>query len=400
LAVLAVILLLTLARLPEWRDHMQVDIGAFHGRSSHFLTHGTWQGVGYDEYQPGALWFFVLLGWLSFAPSNYDAFFAMLMVANVLLIFGHVAFFLRNGSRWAALSLVLLAAAAGPILLFRFELLVSLLVLCAWALAQRRSYIASAIVLGVATVIKVYPAVFLPLLLAEVLRRKQYADSVAAAAGFGLGIIVPTLLTMAYGFPLPEIIQSVQVHQLKPIGLEGLWANIIVPLQALLHIPLRMTPAYGVHGLTSDLPHFGNWFFGNIWMLPTGLTFLAILWTHRKKGYSEPAPWLLLLFAFTLFAKVLNPQYLWWFLSLLPLVAFPALSRRTWIVCLVFAAASLILTQIIYPLYYTEFLDWFYKNAPYLSLFVIMAARNLLLLALFIVLCVKALPAKQRISHS
>ena len=395
-SVAAVLFLLLLqAHFPWWRTHLQADVGAFYNRSAYFFPHGSWQGMGYDEYQPGALIYFVLIGFLSFAPGSFDAFITMTIMMNVLLIIAHVLFFLRTGPKWAPLTFVLLTAAAGPILLFRFELLVSLVVLWAWRLFQRKQLFFAAFLLGIATSIKLYPLIVLPLVAGELLRKKKWADTVMVIGCFSAGVAFPIVLTVAYGFSFLAILQSVAVHGLKPVGLEGFWGNLVTIVQGLLHIPLDMTPGYGVQGFTPTLWFFSIPLLNTIWVIPTGFLLLGIFWTRRNDGYADPICCFLLLFSFVYFEKVVNPQYLWWFLSLLPLLAPPQIGKRRWLWCVALAAGSLLFTQLLYPLYYTQFIAWFYGQTANGWLFFLMVVRNILL-ALLGALCLSVPARKNR----
>ena len=52
-----------------WIGHLRIDPVVYQARASAFLDSGSWAGLGTNEYQPGALWFFVgvfLLKWFLF----------------------------------------------------------------------------------------------------------------------------------------------------------------------------------------------------------------------------------------------------------------------------------------------------------------------------------------------
>ena len=61
----AVVLLLITANHAWWQAHIEWDSVVYHERASHFLSRDTWGGMEYNEYQPGAMWFFVLAGKLT-----------------------------------------------------------------------------------------------------------------------------------------------------------------------------------------------------------------------------------------------------------------------------------------------------------------------------------------------
>ncbi|MFH0770583.1 MAG: hypothetical protein V1926_04355 [Candidatus Peregrinibacteria bacterium] len=383
-----ILLLILQAWSPLWRGHLQPDVGTFFDRATFFQTHGTWQGMSYNEYQPGALWFFALLGWLSLARGSFDAFLSTVVFANVALIIGHFFFFRHYGSRVAPIIFTLLVLSMGPILLFRFELFVSLILLMVWRLFQRGDDRAAAAVLGFATSVKVYPVILLPLLVAESLRLRLFKKATMTVLFFGLGLMLPVAFMIAFGGSLSEIIQGVRVHNLKPISLDGVWGTIITIAQAVARIPFQKTFGSGIHGLASNLPLLPSSVLNFIWMVPTGLTILFIFWQKRSRGYTDPGLAYLVLLTFLFFSKVLNPQYLWWFVVFLPWIPSPWHGPKSRWVVVVLAMLSLALTQIYYPMHYTQFLAWFDGTYPSPLLFIIVVLRNILLLVLLIFACV------------
>lgn len=380
----ALLIILFCAHEPAWRDHLQADVSTFFARANHFLTHESWAGVGYNEYQPGALWFFVSIGLLTSAPGNFEAFLTATELVNLLLIAAHFCLILKHGNTQGAWLFLGLAVAAGPILLFRFELLVSLLTLLLWFAFQQKRYSQSGLLLGLATSIKLYPIVLLPLLLGALLYERKWTQVARTTMFFLIGLLTPVVLMLMLGGSMPEIFQGMRVHALKPIGLESFWGNLITIVQGFLGIPLRITPGYGVHGLSTDLPFLTTSFLNNMWMLPTGIITIVCLWMGRTRGWADSGFAFLVLLTFVYFSKVVNPQYLWWPLVFLPLVPTSWFEKKMRGIVWSLAIMSLLLTQVVYPLRYTEFLDWFHGSVPTPRMFVVMVVRNVLLLALLI----------------
>jgi len=379
--VLAIVLIVVFwqAQLPQWQGHLQYDAVTFQTRANYFLKHLSWAGMGYNEYLPGSLWFFVLIGRLA-NPESFRAFLQVLFLANILLIIGHFLFFLRASHKYAPILFSLLVLAAGPILLFRFELLVSLLVLVAWYFFGQKKYGWSAFVLGLGTSIKIYPAVLFPLLVFDLLRKKNWRSTIIAVLAFGAGIALPILFFLLFGGDLAGFWTSVQVHSLKPVGVEGLWGNLVAFMNMAFGSSFFLTPGYGVYGFT---PGSSILSIANLNQLPIIVTIilLAVIgWFYRKKGYNEVGPAFIVIFVFTLLGKVLNPQYLWWFLVFLPLFPLKWFSKIGWTTIYLMAFASLVLTQIIYPLNYDAFLEWFKVPIDPSQFLALLSLRDLLLL--------------------
>lgn len=380
------VLILMQAYHPWWRTHLEADIGTFHARAVHFLKNGTWAGMEYNEYQPGALWFFVFVASFTANFANYDAYLTAIIFINVLLIVLHFLLFERFSHRAAPLVFVALVAAAGPILLYRFELLVSLLTVCAWVLFRRNRMELAALLTGLAVSIKLYPIVLFPLLVAPSLKARDWAECFRTSLFFGIGVLAPVTFAVQFGATITDILHGIAVHGLKPVGLEGLWGAVVTALQWILSIPLHITPGFGVHGLTSDLPFLSNTLLNSIWILPTGIVLFCILYVGRKRGFTDPGYACLLLLTFLTFSKVVNPQYLWWATAFIPLMPVSWFGRETRKMIVFIVLACLLVTQIVYPLYYTEFLKW-YDGASDTSpfLFTIMAIRNVVMVALVVI---------------
>jgi hypothetical protein len=366
---------------PLWRSHLQVDVVTFQLRAAHFLDTGSWANLGYNEYQPGALWFFVLLGRLTPAVHSFDAFLTATVLGNAALLAAHFVFFARFGPRYAPVVFLVLALAAGPILFFRFELLVSLIVLVAWLLHRYRAFSTAAFLIGVAVAIKVYPGVLLPFVLLAA-ARERISIGVQAGGAFVLGAAIPALSYLALGGSGTALLEALRFHQLKPVGLEGVVGTSIMLLQWVVDVPLRITPGFGVHGFTSDLPLLSNSVLEMLWVFPAGLLFLGIAWRFWRRGLAHPAFAFGLLLVFVILAKVLNPQYLWWFVVFLPWIPRAWWGTLRWRAVVAVSVASLVMTQVVYPVYYSEYLAWFQGAFDSPLPFYAGLLRNLLLLAL------------------
>ena len=69
-----VLLLWTRASDPRWLGHLQIDPVVFQTRAVSFLEHSSWAHAGTNEYQPGALWFFVATACGLEDPRTFDDF--------------------------------------------------------------------------------------------------------------------------------------------------------------------------------------------------------------------------------------------------------------------------------------------------------------------------------------
>jgi len=361
-----------------WNSHLVVDPVVYWQRATFFLGHGTWAGLGVNEYQPGALWFFAGLGALAGGPGDFDPFLRTLMAANVFLLVLHVALAHWRGPRGAGWVMLLFAALTGPLLLYRFELLVSFLVLSAWLLWERRWLVPAAVLLGVATATKIYPVLLVPLLLMSAWRAGRWREFSGVAAGFaGGGAMVLAALGLA-GARWSDVMNALDFHFDKPFGIEGFLGSGIPLVQGLLGLPLRMAPRNGIYGFESDLGAPVTFFLEWCW-LPAVAAVVWIVWRREDGRNWPPAAAMFVLFGwYVVLGKLMAPQYLWWTVPFLAFVPSGWFRRGEWLAVAGLTAATLVLGQIVYPVNYSEFLQCF--NGDYLAnrLYWLNLVKNLL----------------------
>lgn len=374
------------ANSPKWRDHLKNDAPTFHARGSHFIEKGSWSGMDYNEYQPGALWFFVAINGAVGNTKNFDSFLSAVVIVNIILIIGHFIFLSRaSGGKYASLLFAVLVLAAGPILLYRFELLVSLIILFSWSFFKNKKKGLSAFALGLGSSIKLYPAVLVPLLAMDSIVKKRWRELASIILFFTFGFGLPILFFIFWGGEFEGFLTSIKVHGLKPIGLESLWGNLIAFLNLFFGLSFDFRPAYGISGVVANSKFLSSNTLNNLPILITIISLLAIGLVYKKRGYERAELAFFVLFVFTFFAKVLNPQYLWWFLIFLPYVSEKLFKKKEWIIIYTSAILSLALTQIVFPLNYSSFLDWFRPPIRLSWLLFFLSLRNGTLVFLLII---------------
>lgn len=379
-------LLWVLANDSRWQSHIVVDPVVYWQRATSFFAHdGSWSQLGMNEYQPGALWFFAAVGWMAGAPGEFAPFLQMLFYVNLALLAAHVALARWAGPPAAPWLMLLFALLAGPLLLCRFELWVSLLVLVAWVCWVRGFFGAAAFLLGAATATKIYPVLLVPFLVAAAWSCGAWRAAgrilVAWAAG---GFLVLGTLGL-WGSNWREVRAALDFHFDKPFGIEGLLGSGIPFLQWLLGIPLRMAPRNGIYGFESDLGSAATFALEWLWLAPAAGIFL-LLWRCGRGGiWSEPGVIFVLFGWYVTLGKLMAPQYTWWALPFLALT--PAAWFGPWrrMVVVLLLAGSLILGQTVYPLNYSEFLQCFNGDYAGNRFFRINAAKNLLWLGAVLV---------------
>ncbi|MCL4390461.1 MAG: DUF2029 domain-containing protein [Patescibacteria group bacterium] len=308
-------------------------------------------------YPPGANLFFLSLPAMSF--SIYQVAFICVDIIFLLILLALTK---------KPIMLGLLILAAGPIILFRFDLLVVTLMVAALVFFQRLRYGLSGFFLGLAVATKIFPIVLLPYLLL-VAGRKFGRFLLAFVAAIVLVFLVYAGTT---GQSMPAIIANM-----------GFVFSGTVHMESVLGTVLTMVTAFtnpGPHGVSfvaavwalDPLYYLGHERLFRL-LLPVSIAVIYLIIFLRRPRMLDISVCLLLIGTMIAASQLFSPQYMIWLAFLLPL----AKNNR---VNSILVLAALVCTQLIYPLNYGELIDFFNKGAN-LHLFLILAARNFLLVA-------------------
>jgi hypothetical protein len=175
--------------------------------------------------------------------------------------------------------------------------------------------------------------------------------------GWLAGLLAAPSAFIISGGTWSSVISSVLFHAKKPIGVDGFAGSVVPLLQSVAGLPLRPDARNGVFGIHSDLPEWVTFAISWIWVpfvITAGVLAIRALW---RTGKLDPAYMFVILGLFVGLGKLMAPQYYWWAVSILPFCS-PHIAPRTrtlWVLAAVFA--SLYLSQLIYPLHYTELLE-------------------------------------------
>ena len=367
--------------------HLYVDVFVFHARSLYFWEHMNLAQLGHNEYQPGAILFFILLGGGAFLIDNsLDTFRWVLFGANVLLII-LTAWLLHKMDRTAGVILLsVLIIFLGPILLFRFDLLVIFLLTLAFFLWEKGKLEFAMMILSFGVLVKVYPIIFLPYLLWLAYRKHKllYAGYLFSVFLSSL-IIYFFLYTLVFQISFRDTFISYNFHNLKSVATESVWASLIYFIHIVRGIPLpAMESDFGINAI-SRLELFPSLSFYNyFWLLPMMLlNILYFRWKKTVHGIDYKFVVLNML-VFLVFSKVLSNQYLGWFLFLVPLISIKYLLRKIWIFNILLIILTTILHTFIYPLNYTQWLGILNQKQPDVILTSSMLLSSLILFILLV----------------
>ncbi len=255
----------------------------------------------------------------------------------------------------------------------RFDVSVAVLMLLAIALVVARRPRLAWLVLGLATALKLYPVVLLPLFALVAVsggRRWRLAGDIGA---FAAAIVVPGLI-VARG-DLPAVATFLTYHLDRGLEIETVYASALM-IGRSLSGPVSQRWGHGGNEIVAPLAPLLTSLTLPLTVLALGAVYL-VAW-HRRHGWAD-TPTLVddlarlsvaAILAFMLAGKVLSPQYLLW---LYPLIA--VVSRRPLTLWAVYGLA-LLLTGWIFPAHYYLLV----RFAPREVLALV--ARNVVLLAL------------------
>jgi hypothetical protein len=385
---LSLIMIALQAMHPSWRHHTLVDgYFAYYDKVSYFLKNNTLQGIPFNEYQPGAIFYFLSVAPILAIKDSRETYLNGLILSNLLLCMGYGWIILKqkNPGGLALFSAMLMLG--GPLILFRFELYSHLLVLAGLLLWQKKREYWGAFMLGVSTTVKVYPLLLVPLLLKNAVVHKEFAKAIQICISYAAGIVAALLLYMVvFHVSAQEVLKNVLVHSHKPLHIESIsgsitiWKTLLEGQQPKLNSNL----IHGVHPKHFFVPLQVYLY---AWIIPV---LLFYVWWYRQKNTGS---YLLLgsagvLSIFLVFVSQLGPQYLYWFLLFIPLVKLKMENKvaATWFTTLGWLGVTLIFSQTMFPLFYDQLLQFFVNKNNSLA-FMFLTLRNISLVIGVAYLC-------------
>ena len=366
-----------------WLGHLRVDPLVYHERALAFLADGSWSQLGVNEYQPGALWFFAAAGALAGNPDEFDSYLRALFALNLLVLCVHVALALAIGGRSSAWLMLLLAVVTGPILLFRFELLVSALVLGGWACWRRSAFMPAAGLLGLATATKIYPVLLIPLLCVSAWRSGGWRKCARAAIVWGAAGLFVVASFLAARASWSDVTGSLRFHFDKPFGIDGVLGTLLPLCQAAAGIPLRMAPRNGVYGFDPDLGVVPVAAVEWLWLAAVLFVMVRMVRSGSAGVCSEAGALFVVVGSFVGLGKLMTPQYTWWAVSFVPLASAAWFRRSEWRALVASLCAALLVGQFVYPVNYSGFISCFEGDFISDTIFRVNGLKNLLWLCAF-----------------
>ena len=344
------------------------------------------------EYPPGALPALVLPALVTDSLTAFRVVFAAEMafagaVGVLLLAAGLGRLGTGLADRRVALSVVaLVPLLLGGVILTRFDLVPAAIVAGAMLLLVSGRLSAGAFVIGIGIAVKLYPAVFVPLVGIVAWRRGGRPE-----LGSVLGLVVAPVIVAYLPFLVaaPDgVLDSIGRQLGRPLQIESLGAGVLLAVHHSVGTSLGWASSSGSQNLTG-----------------TGADTLAVLqgiaqvaavvlvWVSFWRGPESPERLVrhaaAAVVAFVALSKVLSPQFLVWLVLLVPLVVAARGRAPLWLL-----TAACAVTAVWFPARYWELVKEFDPLASWLVL-----VRGVLLLVLLAVLMSPArepAPARSR----
>jgi hypothetical protein len=347
--------------------HYIIDT-ALYQRYGDWMMHGSVPYRDFSiEYPPGALPAFVIPAIGNSESANpadptpepysvradYRRNFEFLMAVCGLVSIALAAFALRrlstsNGQAAAALSLLALSPLMlGPVVLSRFDLWPVMLALAGLvAILAGREWIGFG-VLGLATAVKIFPAVLVPIGCIWLWKRASRRE-LAACLGVFVAVLAACFVPFAIVAP-HGVLHSLSVQLQRPLQIESLGAATLVTLHHLVGIGVSTVNGSGSQNLAASGTSV-------IAFLQTALQAAALfgtwIWFARGEAKSERLirASAASVVAFVAFGKVLSPQFMIWIIPFVLLVR-----GRRGIATSALLVVSLVLTQLWFPYRYWDY---------------------------------------------
>lgn len=329
------------------------------------------------EYPPYALFWFLVPGGIKNAASYGLAFAAELLLLDVAI----KVLLLREArklSPWFALVPFLIVAADGfiqdSLYLKRFDLIPAAMTFVAVLLLSRGAVLSTGVLLAVATLTKVYPALLVPIAVAWAVREDKVGRLVQ---GIGLGLI-PVLVMMIAGMPWWKFFAY---HQERGLQVESFAASFLWLAHVVAAVPAKWGFGHGSYEVSGTVAEHLLPLAKALWGVAV-MTSVAVSTWRVRRGYDDLARAALLpILAFVAFNYVLSPQYMIWLMCLVALALV-----RGWSWPLVAICGALGLTQLIFGNDY-----W---SGLHLPMTLVLCTRNVLLVLAWAGLLRELLPRR------
>jgi Glycosyltransferase family 87 len=270
----------------------------------------------------------------------------------------------------ARLSWAILVLAAAPSIAWRYDLWPATLVLVALVATERGRPGLAGVAIGVATLMKIFPIVVLPILAIRAIATDDRAGLARLVVGCAavLGVIMAPTIALAG----PDALQWLTYQLDRGLQIESVGAGLLLLLHAFAGQPLSIEVAFGSLQVVSPgsaaivaaTPLIELVVVGGVWAVAALRFRLEVARGGRVPLESLVGATAAVILAVLVTSKVFSVQYVVWFLPLVPLLS----ARQRWL-----GLAIAALSTVVYPLDYVAL----WQLDPAMT--VVLNVRNVLL---------------------
>jgi uncharacterized membrane protein len=265
------------------------------------------------EYPPAALPALLLPAYMSW---SYATSFAVLMgVCGAGCIAAAASALSAVGARAERTWVALLAIGVSPLVLgslfdTRFDLWPTLLAVGALAAIVRERSVVSGVLLGLGFAAKLWPAVFLPIAVVHLWRRRGRAGAFAVVTAF---VATAAACFLPFAILAPDGLRAMFADQLgRPLQVESLGAAVLMAAQHLGMHPLATVDTHGAQALSGHGARLAADLSTALEVVAVVAVWIAFARRRDADGETTLVAAAAAVCALVAFDKVLSPQYLIW----------------------------------------------------------------------------------------
>ncbi len=287
------------------------------------------------EYPPFAIVFFVIPGLVSWDISSYRAAFAVLVYIALffLIYYSYKIADKCSMERWKVNLLIILLVVVGSFFIVsKYDIFPATMIIISLWLYMEKKYTLAFIVMALACMTKVYPAIFLIAMLIPFSVRREWK-------GFFLGLFIFAAVCVIVELPFlindpSTAFAYLSYHSDRGLQIEAVVSSFIMVPSLFIPSDISIINNYGSHNLTGVLPDSIAPYM-NMIMAASLLIFAFVMMyrINRSERAKENAfsivgaMCLAMTLIFILFSKVYSAQYIIWIIPLMLFVLLPFIGK-------------------------------------------------------------------------
>ena len=305
------------------------------------------------EYPPFALVFMIIPRLFASTPFSYNIayvveVFIFFMIG--LIFISKLAARFGKDEKKAMLAYSVLMLLMFEFVVDRYDIFPVVITLISFYCFTTKRYAWAFVLLSIATLTKLYPAVLFPVYLIPFLMDRKWMEAVKGTAAFvitALAIVVPVLLVE------PDMIMHfLEYHSDRPLHIESTAASFIYPFAMLGMTDVWIEYSFGSDNLLGAWPDAVAPFLSPLMLILIILSYAIFGYLYKKNEDSGERDLLLgvavlvALTIFMIFGKVFSSQYLMWIIPPIVFMFMTSISKKEKKNILMLTILAFIVTQI------------------------------------------------------